>query len=146
MLEKLILKFHRFRFKRLYGNVKYSRSHIYGSFSIIKPQNFIFEDNLSINDFVYINATNEIHVGENVSLSAGAKLLSIKLNYSNESESYEHIGSKIYIGNNVQIGAGAIILPGISIVDNVIIGAGCIVTKNIEDAGVYIGIPANKIK
>jgi sugar O-acyltransferase (sialic acid O-acetyltransferase NeuD family) len=50
------------------------------------------------------------------------------------------------IGNNCSIGANAVVLPGITICDNVIIGAGTIVTKNIEDPGTYIGVPAKKMK
>ncbi|MCX6210186.1 MAG: acyltransferase [Bacteroidetes bacterium] len=49
------------------------------------------------------------------------------------------------IGNNVSIGSNATILP-ISICDNVVIGAGAVVTKNITEAGTYVGNPAKKIK
>ncbi|MCK6263213.1 acyltransferase [Vibrio sp. ZSDE26] len=146
MIEKLILKFHRLRFRLLYGYRKATKCHIYGNFSIIKPSNFMFGENLSVNDFVYINATNKIYVGDNVSLSAGAKLLSTKLNFSDDKNIFEHVSSNISIGDNVQVGSGAIILPGVKIADNVIIGAGCVVTKDIKVSGVYTGIPARKIK
>jgi acetyltransferase-like isoleucine patch superfamily enzyme len=49
------------------------------------------------------------------------------------------------IGNNVSIGSNATILP-INICDNVVIGAGAVVTKNIEQPGVYAGNPAKLIK
>lgn len=45
------------------------------------------------------------------------------------------------IGNNVSIGSGATILP-VTICDNAVIGAGAVVTKNITQAGVYVGNPA----
>jgi len=45
------------------------------------------------------------------------------------------------IGNNVSIGSNATILP-VKICDNVVIGAGSVVTKNIENSGVYLGNPA----
>lgn len=48
---------------------------------------------------------------------------------------------KTIIGNQVSIGSNATILP-IHICDNVVIGAGAVVTKNIVEAGVYIGNPA----
>ncbi len=48
------------------------------------------------------------------------------------------------IGNNVSIGSNATILP-VSICDNVVIGAGAVVTKNILEAGTYIGNPAKKL-
>ena len=50
------------------------------------------------------------------------------------------------IGNNCYIGASAIILEGITMCNDVRIGAGCVVTKNISQAGTYIGMPARRIK
>lgn len=38
------------------------------------------------------------------------------------------------------------IMAGVTITDNVIIGAGSIVTKSITEDGVYVGIPAKRIK
>lgn len=48
---------------------------------------------------------------------------------------------KTVIGHHVSIGSNATILP-IHICDNVVIGAGAVVTKDIVEAGVYIGNPA----
>ena len=50
------------------------------------------------------------------------------------------------IGNNCFIGSGAIVNDGLKICDNVIIGAGSVVTKNITEKGVYVGIPARRIR
>lgn len=48
------------------------------------------------------------------------------------------------IGNNVSIGSNSTILP-ISICDNVVIGAGAVVTKDINEPGIYVGNPAKKL-
>ena len=45
------------------------------------------------------------------------------------------------IGNRVSIGSNVTILP-VHICDDVVIGAGAVVTRNIERAGVYAGVPA----
>jgi len=50
------------------------------------------------------------------------------------------------IGSNVKIFAGAKILGKVSIGDDVIIGANAVVTKDIPSNGVYVGVPARKIK
>ena len=52
----------------------------------------------------------------------------------------------VNIGNQVWIGAGAIIKNCISICSETIIGAGAVVVKNINESGVYLGIPARRIK
>ena len=49
------------------------------------------------------------------------------------------------IGDHVSIGSNATILP-VSICDHVVIGAGSVVTKDILEAGVYVGNPAKKIR
>lgn len=49
------------------------------------------------------------------------------------------------IGDNVSIGSNATILP-VNICDNVVIGAGSVVTKNINESGIYAGNPAKKLR
>ena len=49
------------------------------------------------------------------------------------------------IGNNVSIGSNTTLLPVI-ICDNVVIGAGSVVTRNIDEPGVYAGNPARLLK
>lgn len=50
-----------------------------------------------------------------------------------------------HIGNNVSIGSNATILP-VKICDHVVIGAGSVVTKNIEEPGIYAGNPVRKLR
>ena len=50
------------------------------------------------------------------------------------------------IGNNCFIGSSSVIKNNTNICDNTIIGAGAVVTKDITEAGVYVGSPAKKIK
>jgi serine O-acetyltransferase len=49
------------------------------------------------------------------------------------------------LGDNVYIGPGAKIIGGIKIGNNVAIGANCVVTKNIPDNSVVVGIPGRVI-
>ena len=50
------------------------------------------------------------------------------------------------VGDNVLIGAGAKILGPVTIGDNVVIGANAVVTKDISDNCLAVGIPAKVIK
>lgn len=56
------------------------------------------------------------------------------------------ITKPITIGDNVSIGNNVIILRGVTIGNKVIIGAGSIVTKDIPDNSVAVGVPAKVIK
>lgn len=52
----------------------------------------------------------------------------------------------IVIGDNVYIGTGAYVMPGVHIGNNVIIGAYAVVTHDIPDNSVAVGMPARVIK
>ena len=53
---------------------------------------------------------------------------------------------EIKIGDDVWIGANVTILPGVTIGNNVVIGAGAVVTKDIPDNSLAVGVPARVIK
>lgn len=56
------------------------------------------------------------------------------------------ISKPITIGNGVWVAARVTILPGVTIGDGCIIGAGAVVNKNCEANGLYVGVPARRIK
>lgn len=56
------------------------------------------------------------------------------------------ITKPIIIGNDVYIGNNVIIMPGVKIGNKVIVGAGAIVTHDISDNSVAVGVPAKVIK
>ncbi len=57
-----------------------------------------------------------------------------------------NVYGKITVGNNVFIGSNVIILPGVTIGNNTVIGSGSIVSKDIPDNVVAVGVPARAIK
>lgn len=56
------------------------------------------------------------------------------------------ITKPITVGNDVYIGNNVLIMPGVNIGNKVIIGAGAVVTRNIPDNSVAVGVPARVIK
>ena len=58
----------------------------------------------------------------------------------------EFEAKRITIGSDVWVGAKATILPGVTIGDRCIIGANAVVTKDIPEGSVAVGIPARVIK
>ena len=52
----------------------------------------------------------------------------------------------VIIGDDVWLGAGSIVIDGVRIGNGCIIGAGAVVTKNLPDYAVAIGVPAQVIK
>lgn len=57
-----------------------------------------------------------------------------------------NISGGVTIGDECLIGTGASILEGLSIASGTQIGAGAVVTKSIDEPGIYIGVPARPMK
>jgi len=66
-------------------------------------------------------------------------------NLSKKLEDIDKFGP-INIGNNVHIGMNVTIMPGVSIGNNCIIGCGAVVTRDIPDNSVAVGVPARVIE
>lgn len=52
----------------------------------------------------------------------------------------------VTVGKNVWIGSNSTICPGVTIGDNAVIGAGSVVTKDVPENMVAVGVPARVIK
>ncbi len=57
-----------------------------------------------------------------------------------------HISGSCNIGNYCQLGTNSTVLPSITLGENVIVGAGCVITKNIPDNSLVVGVPGKVIK
>lgn len=55
------------------------------------------------------------------------------------------LAGNVTIGHRVTLGAASTILPEVTICDDVVVGAGAVVTKDINEPGTYIGVPAKRI-
>ncbi len=86
-----------------------------------------------------------VSIGENCFISHGAMFINDTFSGGGPAGGDATKWKKTVIGNNVSIGTNATILP-VTICDNVVIGAGAVVTKNIDQPGIYAGNPARKIR
>lgn len=57
-----------------------------------------------------------------------------------------HVAGTCTIGERTWIGAGATVSNNIHICSDCMVGAGAVVVNDLEKAGVYIGVPARKVK
>jgi len=116
----------------------------------------IFGKNFQMNDFVHITAMKGVSFGDNV-LLASKVYISDCTHGSYSGDQYDSspivppidrkMSSKsVIIDDNVWIGESVSILPGVKIGKGSIIGANSVVTKDIPENVIAVGIPAVPIK
>lgn len=91
----------------------------------------------------------EIQIGSNNLFGPNVVIVDHNHRYSNQNELICNQGyekKRITIGSDIWIGANVTICAGVTICDKVVIGANSVVTKTINEPGVYVGIPAKKVK
>ena len=92
-----------------------------------------------------------IKIGDHVRINSGVSFVThdggvwVLRNMKEEYRDIDMFG-KIVVGDNVHIGTNSIIMPGVTIGNNCIIGCGAIVTKDIPDNSIAVGVPARVIK
>lgn len=108
-------------------------------------------ENTKLNSNVMINADigGIIQIGKNVLIGPNVVIRASNHNFEKRDELIRlqgHTSGRIIIGDDVWIGANVVILPNISIGTGAVIGAGSVVTKDIADYSLAIGIPAKIIR
>jgi acetyltransferase-like isoleucine patch superfamily enzyme len=102
-----------------------------------------------IGAYNWLQGSGEIEIGDDVIIGPGVRIISTTHDISDPEQSFSRqplIGKSVWIDNNVWIGANAVILSGVHIGKNVVIGAGALVNRDLEAGGVYVGVPARRIK
>lgn len=158
-------------FKSLGKNVRIAKSN-----RIIGLQNIEIGDNVRIDDYCTIIATGSgylrigsfVHIGGYCLLSAsdgivmedfsglsqGVRIYSRTDDYTgrymtNPMVPAEFTGvtsGQVFLGRHAIIGTGSVILPKVSIGEGTAVGALSLVTKSLEEWGVYAGVPAKRFK
>lgn len=113
-------------------------------------------DNVQVNDYVHIGVVKKVVIGNNV-LIASKVFISDHNHGSFKRENFHEElqlpplqrpleAFEVNIGENVWIGENVSILPGVTIGKNAVIGAGSVVTKDIPDNCIAVGVPAKVLK
>lgn len=143
----------------LYAGCKIGNRNLLGDFCSIREEsetgdNCIISRNVSVNYNTIIGHDTKImdnsHITGNMKIGNHV-FISVLVSTTNDNS----MGRKEYnedyvqgasIGDYTTIGASANILPGVVIGENVIVGASALVTKNIPDNKLVMGIPAKIIR
>ena len=114
-----------------------------------------FGNNIQINDYVHIGATDSVILEDNVLIASKVFISDHNHgNYSGDAHSSpltipserKEYSAPVLIQRNTWIGESVSILPGVTIGEGCIIGANSCVTKSIPSFSIAVGTPAKVIK
>lgn len=88
--------------------------------------------------------TGNVIVGNNVFISMGVSSANDNVLVDREYEEDNIVGPTIE--DNVSIGVGAILLPGVRIKEGAFVGAGAVVTKDVAQGTLVMGVPAKFVR
>lgn len=113
-------------------------------------------ENVQINDYVHITAMEKVSIGNNVLMASKIYISDCTHgNYSGDNDDSNPkinpsdrtlFSSPVIIKDNVWLGESVSVLPGVTIGEGTIVGANSVVTKNLPDFVIAVGIPAKPIK
>lgn len=119
------------------------------------PQ-IVIKNNVSFGDFCHVGATNYIEIGNDVLFGSRCYVTDHNHGiYSGEKisdlsvpprERCLTLDKQVVIGDNVWIGDNVVVLPDVKIGKASIIGANAVVTKDVPEYTMVVGIPARVIK
>lgn len=123
----------------------------------IEPGCYFQSHSISIGYKSFINRnTLFIDGGRGETLSIGSEVLigpnclfsgsTHQINNKSSRRAGIRFSAPINIKNGCWLGANVTVFPGVEIAEGCIIGAGAVVTKNTLPNGLYVGIPAKRVK
>ena len=86
-----------------------------------------------------------VSIGDDCFISHGAMFINDPFAIGGPARGNRELWRQTRVGNHVSIGTNATIMP-VTICDGVVVGAGAVVTKSINEPGIYAGNPARFLR
>jgi len=106
-------------------------------------------NNCFVGDEVMLDVRGGITLEDNVTLSNRTTVVShINVGFKDHplQKLYPTKEASVVVKHGTYVGTGAIILPGVTIGSQSVVGAGAVVTKDVSDSVLVVGVPAKVIK
>lgn len=100
-----------------------------------------------LNDRVHLDATDSIWIGENCQLAMDVLILTGSHQIGDSKRRAGAVtGRPVVVEDGCWIGARATIMPGVTVGKGCVVGAGAVVTSDCEPGGLYLGVPARRVR
>ena len=103
---------------------------------------------VSINSKSFINGCGGVSIGDNTRIGTQSILIASNHKFGEPDLLVKDAITKqgVCLGENIWLGARVTVLDGVTIPNDSVIGACSLVSKPLDESGVYVGSPAKKIK
>jgi acetyltransferase-like isoleucine patch superfamily enzyme len=105
-------------------------------------------DNVGINARSFLDGNGGVEIGPNTLLSPGVQCISGNHVFDDRETPIRYQGTaygKVTIGEDCWLGTNVVVLPGVTIGRGAVIGAGAVVTSDVPEFAVALGIPARVV-
>ena len=144
---------------RCRGTINMGKNCRFGRFSTIElfcnDSQLTVGDGFRSNSHLHIGVISSVTIGQNVLVASGVYISDHSHGEYGPNASSDPItppvvrrlvSAPVVIGDNVWLGEKVAVLPGVRVGHGVVVGAGSVVTKNIPDYCIAVGVPAKVIK
>ncbi|MDZ7267386.1 MAG: acyltransferase [candidate division KSB1 bacterium] len=114
-----------------------------------KNGDILIDDHANLGFNCEIFSASRVHVGKNVLLAAYVYLVGGTHTFARRDIpiiAQERISHGITVGDNSWLGAHVVVFDGVTIGSECIIGAGAVVSRNVPDWQIAVGVPAKVVK
>ena len=103
---------------------------------------------VSINSKSFINGCGGVTIGDNTRIGTQSIIIASNHKFDDPNVLVKDAITKqgVQLGENIWLGARVTVLDGVQIANDTVIGACSLVTKPLTESGVYVGVPAKKMK
>ena len=113
----------------------------------IDGSNLTIGEGTYINSNVYLDCRDRIEIGSNCNIAAGVMFCTSTHGPGDQTRrAGESISAPIVVGDGSWIGARVTILPGVTIGPGCVVGVGAVVTRDTLPDGLYVGVPAVRVR
>ena len=107
-----------------------------------------FGKDVSLNSKSYINGCGGVSIGDSTRIGTQSIIIASNHKFGDPDLLIKDAITKIGVslGENIWLGARVTVLDGVDICSDTVIGACSVVSKKIDQKGIYVGIPAKRIK
>jgi maltose O-acetyltransferase len=147
LINLLPWKYRRALLRRL--GIKFSKTAFLEGGTHFSSGNVSFGDKAYVNHGLVIEGRGEVTIGNGVSLGSGVHIITSHHDISDNPKaraSWQVTYKPVTICDGAWIGSDVTILPGCTIAEGCVIGAGALVSRSAEPNGLYLGVPARRIR